>query len=64
MMPGVGQASNKKTLFLLPNGFKKMLIRNEKDIELLLMNNRTYCAELSQSLSAKKRYISQIINLL
>ena len=62
-MPGIGQSSNKRTRFLLPNGFKKMLIRNEKDIELLLMNNRTYCAELSQALSAKKRYISQIVNL-
>ena len=55
MMPGIGQASNKKTLHLLPNGFKKLLIRNEKDIELLLMNNRTYCAEIANSVSARKR---------
>eukprot|EP00347_Sterkiella_histriomuscorum_P003073 403365693 len=55
MMPSIGQASNKKTRHILPNGFRKLLIRNEKDIELLLMNNRTYCAEIAQGISAKNR---------
>lgn len=55
MLPGIGQASNRKTRHLLPSGFKKLLIRNEKDIELLLMNNRTYAGEIANNLSAKKR---------
>ena len=44
-----------KTRYQLASGFKKLLIRNEKDLELLLMNNRTFAAEFAQGLSAKKR---------
>jgi large subunit ribosomal protein L32e len=40
---------------MLPSGFRKLLIRNEKDIELLLMNNRTYCGEIAQGISVLKR---------
>ena len=40
---------------MLPSGFKKLLIRNEAEIELLLMNNRTYCGEIAQNISALKR---------
>ena len=54
-MPKIGNKQDKKTRHLLPNGFKKMLICNEKDIELLLMNNRLYCGEISQRIGASKR---------
>ena len=54
-MPSIGKKSANKTRHLLSNGFKKFLIRNEKDIELLLMNNRTYCAEIANNVSAMKR---------
>mmetsp|Transcript_23963 Transcript_23963/g.21294 ORF Transcript_23963/g.21294 Transcript_23963/m.21294 type:complete len:85 (-) Transcript_23963:28-282(-) len=54
-MPKIGRASNKKTRHLLPNGLKKFHIENEKDLEVLLMNNRSYCAEIAQGISAKKR---------
>ena len=54
-MVKVGYGNNKKYRDILPNGFKKLLIRNEQDIELLLMNNRTYCGELAANLSAPKR---------
>jgi large subunit ribosomal protein L32e len=50
---GYGQAL--KTKYLLPNGFKKFLIRNSQDLELLLMNNRVYAGELAHNLSAKTR---------
>lgn len=40
---------------MLRSGFKKLLIRNEKDLELLLMNNRTYAGEIAQCISAKTR---------
>merc|ERR1711924_400187 len=36
-------------------GFKKFVIYNEKDLELLLMYNRTYAAEVAHSVSRKTR---------
>jgi len=54
-MPKVGSKQDKKTRHTLPNGFKKLLISCEKDIELLLMNNRTYCGEIAQGISSGKR---------
>ena len=52
---GYGQA--KKTKHILPNGFKKFLVRCTKDLEMMLMNNRVYCAELAHNLGAKTRKI-------
>jgi large subunit ribosomal protein L32e len=40
---------------MLPSGFRKLLIRSKKDIELLLMNNRTYAGEIANGISAYKR---------
>ena len=54
-MPKIGSKQDHKTRHLLPNGFKKMLISCEADIELLLMNNRTYCGEIAQGISVGKR---------
>ena len=54
-MPTIGNGSARKTRHVLSNGFRKLLIRNEKDIELLLMNNRSYCAEIATTVSAKTR---------
>ena len=54
-MPKIGMGSNKRTKHLLPSGLKKFLLRNEADLELLLMNNRTYSGEIAQNVSAKKR---------
>merc|ERR1711998_15647 len=51
----IGSKQDHKTRHTLPNGFKKLLISNENDIELLLMNNRTYCGEIAQGISAGKR---------
>ena len=53
--PRIGSKQDKKTRHMLRSGFKKMLIRNEKDIEMLLMNNRTYAAEIANCISAKTR---------
>ena len=53
--PKIGRKQDKKTRHQLASGFKKLLIRNEAEIELLLMNNRTYCAEIAQNISALKR---------
>jgi large subunit ribosomal protein L32e len=54
-MPKIGNKQAAKTRHMLPSGFRKLLIRSPKDIEILLMNNRTYCGEIAQNISALKR---------
>lgn len=54
-MPKSGFGSDKRTRFVLPSGFKKFLITNLKDLEILLTNNRIFCGELAQNLSARKK---------
>merc|ERR1711865_512643 len=51
----IGNKQDKTTRHLLPNGFKKLLISCEKDAELLLMDNRTYCGEIAQGICVAKR---------
>merc|ERR1719284_2183152 len=51
----IGYGSNKKTRHMMPDGFKKFLVRNPEDLEVLLMHNRTYAAELAHNLSARTR---------
>jgi large subunit ribosomal protein L32e len=54
-MPRIGYGSNNKTKYMRPNGFKTFLVKNPRDIELLLMHNRRYAAELAHNLSSRKR---------
>ncbi|XP_055346399.1 60S ribosomal protein L32-like [Paramacrobiotus metropolitanus] len=54
-MPKIGYGSDKRTRHVLPNGFRKVLVRNVQDLEVLMMNNRRYCAEIASATSAKKR---------
>lgn len=55
LMPSIGYGSNKKTRHMLPNGFLKFTVCNVKDLEVLLMSNKTYAAEIAHNVSAKKR---------
>jgi large subunit ribosomal protein L32e len=55
LMPNVGYGSDKKTRHYLPNGFKKFVVHNTSELELLMMHNRTYCAEIAHNVSTKKR---------
>merc|ERR1719263_1815430 len=55
LMPNIGYGSNKKTRHMLPDGFKKFLINNVSDLELLMMYNRIYAAEVASSVSRKTR---------
>merc|ERR1712093_312150 len=55
LMPNIGYGSNKKTRHMLPDGFKNFLINNVSDLELLMMYNRTYAAEVASSVSRKTR---------
>merc|ERR1712205_283647 len=55
LMPNIGYGSNKKTRHVLPSGFKKFLVHNVAELELLMMHNRTYAAEVAHSVSKKTR---------
>lgn len=54
-MVRIGFGSNNRTRYTLPNGFKKFVVHNIPELELLLMHNRVYCAEIGKSVSARKR---------
>eukprot|EP00197_Chlamydomonas_leiostraca_P007887 CAMPEP_0202861228 /NCGR_PEP_ID=MMETSP1391-20130828/2687_1 /ASSEMBLY_ACC=CAM_ASM_000867 /TAXON_ID=1034604 /ORGANISM="Chlamydomonas leiostraca, Strain SAG 11-49" /LENGTH=133 /DNA_ID=CAMNT_0049540579 /DNA_START=64 /DNA_END=465 /DNA_ORIENTATION=- len=54
-MPNIGYGSNNKTKHLLPIGFQKFVVSNVKDLELLMMHNRTFAAEVAHNVSALKR---------
>ncbi|KAJ4845050.1 60S ribosomal protein L32-1 [Turnera subulata] len=55
LMPNIGYGSDKKTRHYLPNGFKKFVVHNVKELEVLMMHNRTYCAEIAHDVSTRKR---------
>jgi len=54
-MPNIGYGSAKKTKHVCPDGFKKFLVHNVKDLEVLLMQNKTFSAEIAHDVSSKKR---------
>lgn len=54
-MPNIGYGSNKKTRHMLPNGFYKFLVHNVDELEVLMMQNRSYCAEIAHGVSSRKR---------
>lgn len=53
--PSIGYGSDAKTRNLLPNGFYKFLVHNPKELEMLLMHNKKYCAEIAHNVSSKTR---------
>ncbi|KAH9423534.1 ribosomal protein L32 [Dermatophagoides pteronyssinus] len=55
LMPNIGYGSAKQTKHMLPNGFRKVLVHNLKELEVLMMMNRRYCAEIAHSVASKKR---------
>ncbi|KAL4679160.1 hypothetical protein H8959_008810 [Pygathrix nigripes] len=52
-MPNSGYGSNKKTKHMLPSGFQKFLVHNVKKLKVLLMCNKSYCAEVDHNVSSK-----------
>jgi large subunit ribosomal protein L32e len=54
-MPKCGYGSNNLTKHLLPNYFKKFVVNNVDELDLLLMNNEKYCAEIARTVGAPKR---------
>ncbi|XP_051020191.1 60S ribosomal protein L32-like [Acomys russatus] len=55
LMPNIGYGSNKKTKHMLFSGFQKVLVHNVKELEVLLMCNKSYCAEIAHNVSSKNR---------
>ncbi|KAK9907424.1 hypothetical protein WJX75_003384 [Coccomyxa subellipsoidea] len=55
VMPNIGFGSNKKTRHVLPSGFYKFVVHNTMELELLMMHNRRYAAEIAHNVSAQKR---------
>ncbi|KAK3900878.1 hypothetical protein C8A05DRAFT_45370 [Staphylotrichum tortipilum] len=51
----IGYGSNKRTRHMMPSGHKAFLVSNVKDVELLLMHNKTYAAEIAHNVSSRKR---------
>jgi large subunit ribosomal protein L32e len=41
----IGFGSNRKTRHMMPSGHKAFLVSNVRDVELLLMHNKTFAAE-------------------
>merc|ERR1739845_230719 len=55
LMPNVGYGSAKTSKHVCPDGFKKFLVHNVKELEVLLMQNRTFSAEIAHTVSSRKR---------
>lgn len=53
--PKVGYGSDKETRHRVPGGWYKFVVSNLKELEVLLMSNRKYAAEIAHNVSARKR---------
>jgi len=51
----IGYGTDKESRHRLPNGFYKFTVSNVKELEVLLMQNRKYAAEVAHNVSARKR---------
>lgn len=54
-MPKIGYGSNKKTRHLMPNGYRRLVVSNARDLDLLLMHNASFAAEVAHNVSSRKR---------
>ncbi|XP_070264278.1 large ribosomal subunit protein eL32-like [Myotis yumanensis] len=55
LMPNIGCGSNKKTKHMLPSAFWKFLVHNIKELAVLRLRNKSYCAEIAPNVSSKNR---------
>lgn len=52
-MPNIGYGNNKKMKYMLASGFYKFLVYNIKKLDVLLICNKSYCAEIASSVSLR-----------
>ena len=57
VMPTIGFGSAKTTKHMLPTGFRKVLVHNIKEPEVLMMQNKKFCAEIAHGVSSKNRKV-------
>merc|ERR1712178_151803 len=55
LMPNIGYGTNKKHRHVMKDGFRRFVVHNVEDLELLLMHNKTYAGEVAKNISTKKR---------
>ena len=55
LLPQAGYGTNAKTRHLLPSGFYKFTVNSVKELEMLLMQNRRFAAEIAGSVGIKAR---------
>merc|ERR1711981_347647 len=55
LMSNIGYGSAKTTKHMLPIGFRKVLVHNIKELEVLMMQNKKFFAEIAHGVSAKNR---------
>ncbi|XP_059805729.1 large ribosomal subunit protein eL32-like [Hypanus sabinus] len=53
LMPNVGYGTTSNTCYRRDS--KKFLVHNVKELEVLMMGNKTYCAEIAHNVSSKNR---------
>ena len=51
----IGYGSDKATRHRMPSGFYKFIVSNVKELDVLLMQNRKYAAEIAHNVSSRKR---------
>merc|ERR1712224_1177198 len=54
-MVNIGYGNDERTRHVLPNGLKLLRVYNVKELEILLMHSRTFCAEIPHNVSFRKR---------
>merc|ERR1711939_1081839 len=54
-LANIGYGTNKKFRHVLPCGFLEFRVSNVKELEILLMHNRKYAAEICGNVSIKQR---------
>merc|ERR1712080_517441 len=57
LMPNIGYGSAKETRHMLPTGFRQVLVHNVKELEVLMMQNEKFCAEIAHGVSSKNRKV-------
>ncbi|XP_048190974.1 60S ribosomal protein L32-like [Perognathus longimembris pacificus] len=55
LMSNIDYGSIKKTKHMLPSGFQKFLVHNIKELEVLLICNKSYCAKITHNVSSKNQ---------